>query len=106
MIDEKTVIEMISATSQDECRQLAELFKSFAGSPRDVHWKSQMRRSLALFPDPPKSDLTVAIEAGRARVREAEDALWAEGWHPTQMRAKLEALGYIGAEQPEITPAN
>lgn len=104
MLDEKTAIEMIAATSQDECRQLAELFASFADTPRDVHWRAQMRRTLAMYPEPPKTTVSLAIAAGRARVAANEDRLWAEGWHPDQMREKLAEYGYTGAPTPEAPP--
>lgn len=105
MIDEKTLVEIIARSTQDECRQMGELFLSFATAPRDVHWDSQMRRTLSAFPHPPKSDMTLAIEAGRRRVQANEDALWAEGWHPIQMRQALEGLGYTGLQSAEAPSA-
>lgn len=106
MIDEKTLIAIIAKSTQDECKQMGQLFASFASAPRDVHWESQMRRTLALFPNPPKSDLTVAIEAARQRVKADEDERYADGWHPEHMRRKLEALGYTGPDIIEGVPAN
>lgn len=106
MIDEKTLIAIIARSSQDECRQMGDLFLSFASAPRDVHWDAQMRRTLMMFPDPPKSDITIAIEQGRARVAKYEDELWAAGWHPLQMKKELEARGYTGAPTDEAQQAN
>jgi hypothetical protein len=96
MIDERTLIGIIARSTQDECKQMGDLFLSFASAARDVHWESQMRRTLAMFPDPPQGDLVNAIMAGRERVARHNKELWDEGWHPVQMRQKLEELGHTG----------
>jgi hypothetical protein len=96
MIDEKTMVAIIAKSTQDECRQMGALFMSFAEVPRDVNWESQMRHAMMMYPEPPKSGIAEWLESSRAKYTASNDEMWRAGWHPVQMRKKLEELGYTG----------
>ncbi|MEN2787566.1 hypothetical protein ACFOKI_02900 [Sphingomonas qilianensis] len=98
-------ITLIASSSQDQCREMGELMTSLASSPRDHHWRMQMQKALDNYPEAPVSSIASAIEDGRARVKADNDELWATGWHPIQMRAKLVELGYNGAADGDMIAA-
>jgi hypothetical protein len=90
-------IKLVASTSQDQCREMGELMTMLASSPRDHHWRMQMQKALENYPETPPSTIATSIAAARAQVKADNDELWATGWHPIQMRAKLVELGYNGA---------
>lgn len=92
----RRIIAMVAHSSQDQCREMGEMLIALSKSPRDHHWSANMTKALEGFPAAPASDLAKAIDAGNARVRKHNDELWRQGWHPCQMRKKLEELGYEG----------
>lgn len=96
MAMERHLLEMLRHARPNEMREMGELLISLADEPRGKRWNGMLDAVLAKFPDPEPSDLVQAIEAGRARVKSRDDAQYATGWHPVQMRAELEARGYQG----------
>jgi hypothetical protein len=92
----RRIIAMVAHSSQDQCREMGEMLIALSKSPRDHHWSANMTKALEGFPAAPTSDLAQRMAAGRARVQARDDELRAAGWHPVQMRAKLEELGYKG----------
>lgn len=69
MINERTLAEMMLNISQEECREIGELFLSLAKPPRDAAWKSTWRRRLEELP---KSTLATEMDAARKRLEEYE----------------------------------
>lgn len=96
MTFEQSVMTALRNLTPAEMRQTGELLLALADSPRDATWKYKMDQAIAAMPTPPKPSLMGAIEEGNKRVQASEEELWATGWHPAQMRAELERLGYTG----------
>lgn len=93
----KDALKFFAAATPAQCREMGELLLHIADmGPRDAARKALLQQAIDAMPDAPESSLADALRDARARVAADHDALRATGWHPDQMRAKLEELGYTG----------
>lgn len=97
-MSERHWMELIARSTPDECREIGRLMLSLADDPRDIGWKSRFAAALSQMPLKAEAGLAESIRQGRARLQQRDDELLATGWHPDQMRQKLEELGYRGIE--------
>lgn len=92
-LDEQTIIALVAGMSQQHCREVGEIFLSFAETPRDEAWEANCRRAEEALPPAPEDERYRKRRAARMRVVAADAEDWRAGWHPIQMRRKLEAMG-------------